>query len=103
MRCFMCNEPLEEEDAVCMNCGADQRLYRRILRLSNSYYNAGLAKARVRDMTGAASCLLQSLKLNKRNIQARNLLGLVYYETGETVQALCEWVISTTSAFGSAE
>ncbi len=95
MRCFMCNEPLEEEDAVCMNCGADQRLYRRILRLSNSYYNAGLAKARVRDMTGAASCLLQSLKLNKRNIQARNLLGLVYYETGETVQALCEWVIST--------
>ncbi len=95
MRCFMCNEPLEEEDAVCMNCGADQRLYRRIIRLSNSYYNAGLMKARVRDMTGAAACLIQSLKLNKKNIQARNLLGLIYYETGETVQALCEWVIST--------
>ena len=36
----------------------------------------------------------QSLKLNKSNIQARNLLGLVYYECGEVVAALSEWVIS---------
>ena len=91
----MCNEPIAEEDAVCMNCGTDLRLYKRILHLSNSYYNAGLYKARVRDMTGAADCLRQSLKLNKKNIDARNLLGLIYYETGETVQALAQWVIST--------
>ena len=32
--------------------------------------------------------------MNKRNIEARNLLGLVYYEMGETVSALSEWVIS---------
>lgn len=51
MRCLMCNEPIAEEDAVCMNCGTDLRLYKRILHLSNSYYNAGLYKARVRDMT----------------------------------------------------
>lgn len=31
---------------------------------------------------------------NKHNIQARNLLGLVYFETGEVVAALSEWVIS---------
>lgn len=31
---------------------------------------------------------------DKRNIQARNLLGLVYFETGEVVSALSEWVIS---------
>lgn len=28
------------------------------------------------------------------NIDARNLLGLVYFETGEVVEALTEWVIS---------
>ena len=28
------------------------------------------------------------------NIEARNLLGLVYFEMGETVDALSEWVIS---------
>ena len=91
----MCNEPVAEEDALCMNCGTDLRLYKRILHLSNSYYNAGLYKARVRDMSGAVTCLRQSLKLNKKNIDARNLLGLIYYETGETVQALAQWVIST--------
>lgn len=36
----------------------------------------------------------QSLTYDKRNIQARNLLGLVYFETGEVVAALSEWVIS---------
>ena len=45
-------------------------------------------------MTGAVESLRQSLKLNKNNIDARNLLGLVYYETGEVVPALSEWVIS---------
>ncbi len=36
----------------------------------------------------------QSLKFNKNNVEARNLLGLVYFETGEVVAALSEWVIS---------
>jgi tetratricopeptide (TPR) repeat protein len=35
-----------------------------------------------------------SLKYNKRNTKARNLLGLVYFQMGETVEALSEWVIS---------
>ena len=34
------------------------------------------------------------MKFNKYNIDARNLLGLVYYEMGEVVDALSEWVIS---------
>ncbi len=64
------------------------------MALSNRYYNEGLERAQVRNMSGAVESLHQSLKLNKRNIQARNLLGLVYYETGEVVAALSEWVIS---------
>ncbi len=38
--------------------------------------------------------LRQSLKFNKNNVEARNLLGLVYFEMGEVVAALSEWVIS---------
>ena len=38
--------------------------------------------------------LIHILKYNKLNIPARNLLGLVYFETGEAVSALSEWIIS---------
>ena len=62
--------------------------------LSNRYYNQGLEKAKVRDLSGAVLILKKSLELNKRNTDARNLLGLVYYEMGEAVAALSEWVIS---------
>lgn len=67
----------------------------KIIRLSNAYYNMGLEKAQVRDMSGAVLCLRQSLRLYKMNIDARNLLGLIYYETGEVVDALAEWIISS--------
>lgn len=58
------------------------------------YYNEGLEKAGVRDLSGAVVSLRQSLKFNKNNVEARNLLGLVYFEMGEVVAALSEWVIS---------
>lgn len=63
-------------------------------KLSNSYYNSGLAKAKVRDLTGAIFVLKKSLETNKRNINSRNLLGLIYFEMGDTVAALSEWIIS---------
>lgn len=63
-------------------------------KLSNLYYNSGLTKAKVRDLTGAIFVLKKSLEMNKRNINARNLLGLIYFEMGETVAALSEWIIS---------
>lgn len=64
------------------------------MRLSRYYYNQGLEKAEIRDLSGAIGCLKQSLIFDKNNIDARNLLGLVYFETGEVVAALSEWVIS---------
>ena len=93
MKCYHCKAELSEKD-FCTSCGADIKIYRSIKWLSNKYYNEGLEKARVRDLSGAVMCLKQSLKYNKKNIQARNLLGLVYYEMGEIVAALSEWVIS---------
>ena len=53
-----------------------------------------MEKAGVRDLSGAIESLKISLRFNKLNIDARNLLGLIYYEMGEVVTALTEWVIS---------
>lgn len=82
------------EHDFCTNCGADVALYKKIIYISNRFYNEGLERANVRDLTGAITSLRQSLKFNKNNVEARNLLGLVYFETGEVVAALSEWVIS---------
>lgn len=82
------------EHDFCTSCGADVSLYKKIIYISNRFYNDGLEKANVRDLTGAIASLRQSLKFNKNNVEARNLLGLVYFETGEVVAALSEWVIS---------
>ena len=68
---------------------------KEIVQLSNVYYNRGLEKAQIRDMSGAIKELRQCLQLNKNHTSARNLLGLVYYEIGEMADALAEWVSST--------
>ena len=78
----------------CTRCGLKIDYVNKALNSSKYYYNIGLDKARVRDMTGAEEALRLALKYDKMNIDARNLLGLVYYETGEIVQALSHWVVS---------
>lgn len=93
MICYRCNHEAGHED-VCPACGTNLSIFNRVMRLSNAYYNDGLQKAQVRDLSGAVGSLRKSLKFNKYNINARNLLGLVYYEMGEMVDALSEWVIS---------
>ncbi len=93
MKCYVCGNRLGRED-FCTSCGTDIRMYRHIMCMSNMLYNDGLAKANVRDISGAIVSLNRSLKYNKRNIDARNLLGLCYFERGEVVPALSEWIIS---------
>ena len=66
----------------------------KILHQSNYWYNDGLRKAQIRDMSGAITSLRKSLQYNRANIDARNLLGLIYYENGEVADALVQWVIS---------
>lgn len=58
------------------------------------WYNDGLKKANIRDLSGAITSLKKSLQYNRANIAARNLLGLVYYGRGDVVEALVEWVLS---------
>ena len=71
MNCPRCNANVAFSKKRCDNCGHDLKNYRKVVSLSNTYYNKGLSQA-----------------------NARNLLGLIYLEEGEIVAALSEWVIS---------
>ncbi|WP_442871746.1 tetratricopeptide repeat protein, partial [Anaerosporobacter sp.] len=93
MNCPNCGSALGKKNK-CDKCGTNVSAFQKAIRISNSYYNMGLEKAKVRDLTGAVFVLQKSLKFNKENTNARNLLGLVYYEMGEIVAALSEWVLS---------
>ena len=94
MNCMNCKSVVDVGMEICPNCGFNLRVQRKCFSLSNMYYNLGLDKAEIRDLSGAIDMLRRSLKFNKYNIHARNLLGLVYFETGEAVAALSEWIIS---------
>ena len=67
---------------------------KKLVYLSNQWYNDGLKKANIRDLSGSIISLKKSLQYNRDNIAARNLLGLVYYGRGEVAEALVEWIIS---------
>lgn len=103
---------------LCPNCGAQIRktgycsaccmpiaVIRKAYNTSDYYYNVGYDKAAARDLSGAIESLNMSLRYNKKNIMARNLIGLIYYEMGELVMALSHWVMSinyqTTGNFAS--
>lgn len=92
---------------LCPNCGAQIRktgycsacymhigVVRKAFNTSDYYYNIGYDKAVARDLSGAVESLKTSLRYNKKNIMSRNLLGLIYYEMGEVVMALSQWVMS---------
>jgi Flp pilus assembly protein TadD len=93
MECYNCGVIIGQE-RVCPNCGVDLRIYRKFVGISNYLYNQALNKARSRDLSGAIADLRLSLQYNKVNTNARNLLGLIYYEMGEGVAAVREWLIS---------
>ncbi len=94
MNCLICGSPVLITD-YCSNCGLKQEYLIKAHNTSNYYYNLGLDRAKVRDLTGAIDALYLALKYNKRNTSARNLMGLIQYEIGEPVEALSHWVIST--------
>lgn len=93
MYCFNCGSRLSEM-GYCTACGVDVRQYKKLMFAANQYYNDGLERARVRDLSGAIASLKLCLRLNRKHMDALNLMGLIYHELGETVQALSAWVLS---------
>ncbi|MCM1178914.1 MAG: tetratricopeptide repeat protein [Clostridium sp.] len=93
MECLNCGAPVLE-NGHCSSCGMNYKLLAKAYNTSNYYYNLGLDRASVRDLTGAIDALNLALKYNKQNINARNLIGLIHYEMGEIVLGLTHWVVS---------
>ena len=91
MYCYRCNGTLDLKKDTCSKCGTDVRMFKKIVYASNRKYNEALVKAEARNLSGAVDDLKASLHLYKKNIQARNLLGLVYSAMGESAEALKEW------------
>ena len=94
MNCPRCKAPISMQLNRCNQCGQSIQVYNKVIARSNAFYNIGLEKAKVRDLSGAIAALNESLKYYKGNVDARNLLGLVYYEMGEIVPALAQWILS---------
>lgn len=56
MECYNCGAKLGKGD-ICQNCGANVKIYKKIIMASNAYYNDALEKAAVRDLSGAIEVL----------------------------------------------
>ena len=93
MNCPNCGRE-SKPGGVCPECKVDPVLFAGTLKISDTLYNRGLAKAKAGDLSGAQECLVKSVQTNKNNVFARNLLGLVLFETGRIGEAFKEWVIS---------
>ncbi len=69
-------------------------LQKKVEVLSNLRYNGAIECCRENRISDAINLLNEALKLNKKNISARNLLGLCFYQIGRVAEALINWVIS---------
>ncbi|MBO6115188.1 MAG: tetratricopeptide repeat protein [Lachnospiraceae bacterium] len=83
-----------KKNGYCSSCHMPLPVLKKAFNTSDYYYNMGYDRAVARDLSGAIDSLNISLRYNKKNIMSRNLLGLVYYEMGEIVNALSQWVMS---------
>lgn len=90
MKCIKCGRNVGS-DGFCTCCGFENKHIEKAYNTANYYYNLGLEKAQMRDLSGAVIQLKKALKYNKCHKDARNLLGLVYYEMGEGGKAYIEW------------
>lgn len=95
MECPRCGAEFANS-SQCLNCGIDFNIYIKAKSTSIKLYNKGLEQANNRDFSAAIQSLNKSVKFDKKNYSARNVLGLIYFEIGEIGKALKEWVISNS-------
>jgi tetratricopeptide (TPR) repeat protein len=93
MRCQSCGYKFNKGN-ICPNCGDNVAIRTRAVNISVRLYNKGLEQAKGKDLSGAVETLKQSILFDKNNINARNVLGLVYYELGQMADALVQWIVS---------
>gem|GEM_PF-318590 len=97
MDCPRCGgrQTAEAHDITCEYCSINMPLFIKSRNMSDAHYDRGLELAKARNLTASIEELTSALQINKKNIKARNLLGLCYHATGRIGEALREWVISS--------
>ncbi len=95
MKCSNCGYSVSH-GYICPKCGVDIYVYEKTRNSSIRLYNCGLEQAKAQNLCGAIQSLEQSILFDKNNIQARNLLGLVYCEVGQVADALKHWIVSSS-------
>ncbi|WP_069997157.1 tetratricopeptide repeat protein [Cellulosilyticum sp. I15G10I2] len=93
--CPYCGEIIDNS-SKCTRCDQDLEWVQKINEKSKLYYFKGYQEAQERNLTVAATYLKKAVYFNKFNIDARNLLGLVYFEMGKIGSALKQWIISAS-------
>ena len=56
MNCMNCGAPIGKSD-YCTTCGYHVDVQKKIWQLSNTYYNLGLDKSQMRDLSGGIDLL----------------------------------------------
>ena len=74
MKCIKCGRPVGAS-RYCNACGFDNKHIAKALNTADYYYNIGLEKAQMHDLSGAEIYLKKALNYNKSHKNARNLLA----------------------------
>lgn len=91
--CPYCGNIIQQEN-ICSVCHSNIEWVNKIYNKSNLYYTRGYYCAKNRELSKAIIYLKRATFFNKFNTQARNLLGLVYFQRGDMGEALKQWIIS---------
>lgn len=93
VKCPYCNHFVNSA-VVCDSCGENIRWVEKVYEKSELYYIKAYECAESRYLSEAVEYLEKAIYFNKYNIQAKNLLGLIYLEMGEVASALKLWILS---------
>ncbi|MCD8089178.1 MAG: hypothetical protein LUD81_00875, partial [Clostridiales bacterium] len=96
LKCLRCGGEIHRNDRHCHTCGSDVAIMTKLKKISDKYYNRAIELVKFSNLTDALHCLKLSIGFNKHNIEARNLIGLVYLETGEVGEAFKHWLLSAS-------
>lgn len=94
MKCLICGFDVENSH-ICPNCNQNIYVFNKIFNISARLYNDALEKAQKNDFSNAIILIQKSLYFNKNNTEARNLLGLLYYQIGRLGDAVKQWILSS--------
>lgn len=84
MNCMNCGAFLTDMDLdYCPNCGYNVLIQKKVDYLSKIFYNQGLEKASIRDLSGAIACLKQSLMYDKETSGREICLGWYILKQGK--------------------